>query len=111
MRFSALIVYLLILAGVSCKYANAVANTELQEGPLVKKVDHIVVQTDDPKGLFDLMTEPLGLPAAWPVAVYTGFSTGGIHAGNVNIEHLTSANPKMPQSTAPYQKRNPEFST
>ncbi len=110
MRFSARIVYLLILTGIFCKYANALANTELQEGPLVKKVDHIVVQTDDPKGLFDLMAETLGLPVAWTLAVYPGFSTGGIHAGNVNIELLTSANPKMPQSMAPYQKRNPEFS-
>jgi hypothetical protein len=30
----------------------------------------------------------MGLPTAWPLGVYPGFTTGGVFAGNVNLEML-----------------------
>jgi len=56
--------------------------------PVVKKVDHVAVSSDDPAALFKLLTGPVGLPVAWPYSKYPGFATGGVHAGNVNIETL-----------------------
>jgi len=66
--------------------------------PVVKKVDHVVVTTGDPKQLFDLFTGTLGLPTAWPLADYPEFSTGGVQAGNVNIETLRLG-PAVPQGS------------
>ena len=56
--------------------------------PVVKKVDHLVINSEDPKKLFELMTGTLGLPVAWPFTEYPGFATGGVQVGNVNIEVL-----------------------
>jgi hypothetical protein len=56
--------------------------------PVVKKVDHVAVMVSDPVPLFTFFTQTLGLKMAWPVATYPQFSTGGVQAGNVNIEFL-----------------------
>lgn len=56
--------------------------------PVVKKVDHITISSTDAPGLFNFFTRELGLPVAWPLAEYPGFTTGGVQAGNVNIESL-----------------------
>jgi len=56
--------------------------------PVVKKVDHITISSTDAPGLFNFFTQELGLPVAWPLAEYPGFTTGGAQAGNVNIESL-----------------------
>ncbi len=56
--------------------------------PVVKKVDHVTVITQNSQQLFDVLTGTLGLPVAWPMAQYPQFSTGGVQAGNVNIEAL-----------------------
>lgn len=56
--------------------------------PVVKTVDHVAISSEDPAALYKLFTGSLGLPVAWSYARYPGFSTGGVHAGNVNIESL-----------------------
>ena len=56
--------------------------------PVVRAVDHVVVRTSTLPALWALFTEALGLPVAWPVATYPGFTTGGIHLGNLNLELL-----------------------
>lgn len=56
--------------------------------PLVKKVDHVVILSNDPRQLFKLLTETLGLPIAWPFTEYPGFASGGVQMGNVNIETI-----------------------
>jgi hypothetical protein len=56
--------------------------------PVVKKVDHVAISSQDPAALFKVLSGPLGLPVAWSFAKYPGFATGGVHAGNVNIETL-----------------------
>jgi hypothetical protein len=61
--------------------------------PLVRKVDHIAITCADPEALFNTLTQVLGLPVAWPLSSYPGFTTGGAHAGNVNIETLRFGNP------------------
>jgi hypothetical protein len=66
--------------------------------PVVKKVDHVTISCSDPEGLFKTLTETLGLPAAWALSSYGGFTTGGVNAGDVNIETIrfNSMPPAMP---------------
>lgn len=64
--------------------------------PVIRQVDHILVQTNDPRLLFDLFTDTLQLPIAWPIADYAAFTSGGVGAGNVNIEVLRPGSPKNP---------------
>jgi len=72
--------------------AAAVAATIMLAGfgaqPVGKKVDHVAIKCSDPEALFKVFTETLGLPVAWPFSSYPGFETGGVQAGNVNIETL-----------------------
>ncbi len=59
--------------------------------PVIRQVDHILVETSDPTYLYDFFAETLQLPVAWPMADYSGFTSGGVGAGNVNIEVLRFA--------------------
>lgn len=61
--------------------------------PVVKKVDHIAISSEDPAALFKIFTDTLKLPEAWAYTEYPGYSTGGIQAGNVNIESLHFGEP------------------
>ena len=54
--------------------------------PVVKQLDHVVARVDDPRTLFSLMTETLGLPVAWPLASYPAFQSGGVALGNLYLE-------------------------
>jgi hypothetical protein len=64
--------------------------------PVIRQVDHVLIQSSDPKSLFDFLAQTLQLPVAWPVADYSGFVSGGVGAGNVNIEVLRFADQKGP---------------
>ena len=59
--------------------------------PLVQQVDHIIIRVDDSSSnqLFSLLSDTFQLPVAWPLASYPAFKSGGIFAGNVNLELLT----------------------
>ncbi len=57
-----------------------------RRGPIVRQVDHILVESADPEALFSFFADTLQLPEAWPLADSQGFTSGGIGAGNVNIE-------------------------
>ncbi|NWG14501.1 MAG: hypothetical protein HXY20_13310 [Acidobacteria bacterium] len=62
--------------------------------PLIRQVDHVLIETGDPAALFAFFADILQLPVAWPVADFSGFTSGGVGAGNVNIEVLRFAGPK-----------------
>jgi hypothetical protein len=59
--------------------------------PLVKQVDHLMIRVDDSSShrLFSLLSDTLQFPVAWPLTSYSSFKSGGIFAGNVNLEFLT----------------------
>jgi len=63
------------------------------EEPVVKKVDHITISTNQAQELFTIFSTTLGMPVAWPFSAYPGFSTGGVQAGNANIETLGLGDP------------------
>jgi len=73
--------------------------------PVVKKVDHVTLFTQNAQQLFDVFTGTLGLPPAWPMANYPEFSTGGVQAGNVNVETL-QAGPPAPAGSAAAPQAN-----
>ncbi|HVF44144.1 MAG TPA: hypothetical protein VM936_14065 [Pyrinomonadaceae bacterium] len=53
---------------------------------VVKQLDHVVARVDDPRAVFSLFTEALGLPVAWPLASYPAFESGGVALGNLYLE-------------------------
>lgn len=84
-------------AAAGCKASSSEPQTE----PVVKKVDHITISCTDPAALFNTFTQTLGLPVAWPLSSYPGFTTGGTYAGNANIETLQFGDPGQPSGGAP----------
>lgn len=53
---------------------------------VVKQLDHVVARVDDPRAVFSVFTETLGLPVAWPLASYPAFESGGVALGNLYLE-------------------------
>jgi hypothetical protein len=51
-----------------------------------KQLDHLIARVQDPRPLFDTLTETLGLPVAWPLASFPAFQSGGVALGNVYLE-------------------------
>jgi len=54
--------------------------------PVIRQVDHILVDCTNPKALFSLFADTLQLPVAWPISENQRYLTGGIGMGNTNIE-------------------------
>ena len=54
----------------------------------ISKIDHLVIRVDDlnHEKLIAMMKDTLGLPAAWQVNEQPGFASGGVFAGNVDLE-------------------------
>lgn len=93
-----LLVALSIMATLA--FSGCSPKTSVTE-PVVKKVDHVTISCSDPQALFNTFTQTLGLPVAWPLGVYPGFTTGGVFAGNVNLETLKFDAPAGSQSEMP----------
>ncbi len=55
---------------------------------IAKRIDHILIRTSDPERLFELFAAGFGLPIVWPLRSYGFFQSGGVCAGNVNLEIL-----------------------
>jgi hypothetical protein len=60
----------------------------MTENSIVRQIDHLMIETNDPGKLFDLFSETLGLPEAWPLRSFGTFTSGGVCAGNVNLEFI-----------------------
>ena len=84
---SAIFCTLLCLAYVATGFAAEVGSSHSKG--VVRQVDHIVIRVEtvaDAESLWSLFSEKLKLPIAWPPADYGEFFSGGVNAGNVNIE-------------------------
>ena len=60
--------------------------SEKRKGPIIRQVDRILVESPDPKALFDFFAHRLKLPEAYPLTDNQGYVSGGVGAGNANIE-------------------------
>jgi hypothetical protein len=61
---------------------------------LLKRIDHVMVESKDPSEAIKLFHETLGLPLAWPLEDHGFYWSGGIGFGNVNIEYISFKNSK-----------------
>jgi hypothetical protein len=76
-----------IIAILLCAISVGIfAQTARRRGPIIRQVDHILIESGNPKALFSLFTEDLNLPTAWPMAGSKAYISGGVGAGNVNLE-------------------------
>ena len=57
---------------------------------LVRRLDHVIIRVHDPyyDKLHTMLAETFDLPESWPVNEQPGFRSGGIFAGNVDMEIL-----------------------
>jgi hypothetical protein len=59
---------------------------------LLKRIDHVMVESKDPSEAIKLFHGTLGLPLAWPLKDHGFYWSGGIGFGNVNIEYISFKN-------------------
>lgn len=63
--------------------------------PVFKQLDHIIARVEEPRRLFDTLTETCGLPVAWPFRSYPSFQSGGVAFGNLYLE-IMQCGPQRP---------------
>ncbi len=71
--------------------AAAIAGDGAPKRQAVRQVDRILIESSDPRQLYDLFTGPLEFPVAWPMSGDVSFSSGGFGTGNLNIEVFGTA--------------------
>jgi hypothetical protein len=55
----------------------------------IRRIDHIMIRTGNPRELYALFAETLQLPVAWPLtSPRPGVMTGGVSLSNVNVEAI-----------------------
>lgn len=84
----------LIVAVLSICLLLPASGCQPPEGKVIRQVDHILIASNDADDLFSLLSETFQLPIVWPMGNYGRFTSGGVSAGNVNLEIV-----KMPVST------------
>jgi hypothetical protein len=69
---------------------NAPVPAGAQGKPLVNKVEHFFVTSEEPERLFKLFRDVLQLPEVWPYQQFGEFSSGGLSLGNTVLEFVNS---------------------
>jgi len=86
-----------LIALIAALFCIAEFQTPAQHRTLVvRQLDHLLVNSDDPGSLCALFTGTLQLPAAWPVSENQGYVTGGVSIGNMNLEVFRYPNQRTP---------------
>jgi hypothetical protein len=67
--------------------------------PVIRQVDHILVEARDPKALFSVFADTLQLPVAWPFTENKEYVTGGVSAGNLNLEFFLYPDRRIPKTS------------
>lgn len=57
-----------------------------RRGPVVRQVDRILIESNDPGTLFNFFTKTLQLPVAWPMAENETYTSGSVSTGDVTLE-------------------------
>jgi hypothetical protein len=70
--------------------------SERRRGPVIRQVDHLLIESGDPEALFKFFADTLRLPEAWPLTKNQGSITGGLGAGNIIVEIFRYAEAKSP---------------
>ncbi len=85
------ILLLLFFALVAAAHFGASGQPGVRKRQIVRQIDRILVESTDPRELYDLFTGPLQLPVSWPLGESNGFISGGFGTGNLSIEVFRSA--------------------
>jgi len=58
--------------------------------PVVRRIDHLIIRVDDSRydAFYSLFADTLRLPTPWPPSEHPALRSGGIFAGNVDLEIL-----------------------
>jgi hypothetical protein len=93
----------IFLAAMLCGaiFLETSAQTEEHHGPVIRQVDHLLIESGNPVALFKFFAGTLRLPEAWPLTNNQGSITGGLGAGNIILEIFRYAEAKSP---SPAQK-------
>jgi hypothetical protein len=66
--------------------------------PVIRQVDHVLVEARNPKALFSFLADTLQLPVAWPLRENEEYVTGGIGAGNLTLEIFQYPGRRIPET-------------
>jgi hypothetical protein len=77
-----------VLVGIllAAAFSDISAQNKRREAPIVRQVGRILIEAGDPIALFDFFSAELQLPVAWQMVENQGSTSGGVSAGNVNLE-------------------------
>jgi hypothetical protein len=87
-----IVFFILTLTALLISHPEIVKESNIQNDGLIKQVDHILLTPEDPRGLFNFLSQELKMPVVWQYQEYPGFASGGVFAGNVNLEALRFQN-------------------
>ena len=59
-----------------------------QSRPLLTKIEHFYLVSDDSEKLYNFFRDELRLPVVWPFNTYGSFASGGLTLGNVVMEFV-----------------------
>ncbi|HEX8434266.1 hypothetical protein [Archangium sp.] len=79
--------------------------------PVVNRIDHLMIEAEDPSFLFQLFSETLGMTVAWPLKDFGEFVSGGIFVGNVNLEFIRWKGLRFGKAPPPLGKGEAVFSS
>jgi hypothetical protein len=80
--------FLAALLATTLAGANGLPSAR-QFRPLVTKVEHFYLVSDDSEKLYSFFRDELQLPVVWPFNTYGDFASGGLTLGNVVMEFVT----------------------
>jgi hypothetical protein len=75
----------IVLLFISLPFGTSQERTK-RRGPVVRQADRILIESNDPRALFEIFSETLQLPVVWPFAEHETYSSGSVSTGNVTLE-------------------------
>lgn len=64
-------------------------HSESQASGVMFRIDHLMVEVDDPFKVANTVSEKLGLPFAWPLTEKEEYTSIGVNFGSINIEFIS----------------------
>ncbi len=88
---------LLLFMGATLCFS--VLDLQAEEKPLVTRVDHFYMESDQAQSLFTYFKETFQLPESWPFRDAGTHTSGGLWLGNVVLEFLSAHGGDKPMKT------------
>ncbi len=84
--------------------AHTMAHRPAAVTPAVRRIDHLIIRVDDAQydDFYALFAETLRLPTPWPPTEHPTLRSGGVFAGNVDLELLYVPSPHITDQAVLY---------